>query len=76
MAVTPDDIVQVPIESVTVGDFVVPEPRGSAWRVGKIEREGIDRLGFAVALFAFPDDPTPAMREREGTIVRCIRRPV
>jgi hypothetical protein len=76
VALTPDDIVRVPVESVTEGDFIVPEIQGSAWRVGKVEREGNERLGFAVALYAFPDDPDPVVREREGTFVKCIRRPL
>jgi len=76
MALTPDDIVRVPIESVAEGDFIVPETRGSAWRVGRVEREGDDQHGFAIAIYKWPDDGLPAIREREHTTIQCIRRPV
>ena len=75
MVLTPDDSVRAPIESITVGDFIVPETGGSAWRVGKTDREGDDRLGFAIAIYKWPDDQTAAVRGREGTTIQCIRRP-
>jgi hypothetical protein len=43
MALTPDDIIRVRIQSVTVGDFIVPETPGGVWRVGRVEREGNTR---------------------------------
>ncbi|OBJ84429.1 hypothetical protein A9W97_20670 [Mycobacterium gordonae] len=61
---------------MTEGDFIVPETRGSAWRVGRVEREGDEQHGFAIAIYKWPDDELPAIREREGTTIHCIHRPV
>lgn len=74
MALTPDDIFRISIESVTEGDFIVPETQCSAWRVGRVEREGDDQHGFAIAIYKWPDDGLPAIREREGTTIQCSRR--
>lgn len=72
------DEIQVPIESVHVGDAVITTVfgRDHAWPVAKKVREGDSQFGSVYALYKHADDPTPAIREPEGMFIRVIRRPI
>lgn len=72
------DETQAPIETVRSGDIAITTSHTGdhAWRVSKVRCEGDSRSGSVYALYKFTDDPTPAIREREGTLIRVIRRPL
>ncbi|WP_162562260.1 hypothetical protein [Mycolicibacterium iranicum] len=71
-------IVELPIETLVKGDFFVPETGNPSldqpWLISRIDREGNERLGLVRALYKWPDDQAPAVRQREGTLVKCIRK--
>lgn len=65
----------VPIELAHVGDAAISTVFGRdyAWPIAKKVCEGISQVGSVYALYKFADDPTPAIRETEGTLIRIIR---
>lgn len=72
--ITSDSIETVPIQTVTVADFYVPN-EGQVWRVERVERVEHPKVGVVYELYKGKDEPSPAITEREGTKIRCIRRP-
>ena len=73
-AITPERIEAVLIEAATVGDFYVPSA-GHVWRIDRVGRIEHPKVGVVYELYKHKDDPTRAIHDREGTKVRCIRRP-
>ncbi|GFM21399.1 MULTISPECIES: hypothetical protein [Mycobacteriaceae] len=72
------DEIWVPIESVRMEDAVITTvlDNDHAWRVAKRVCEGDSQAGSVYALYKHADDPTPAIREPEGTLIRVIRKSV
>jgi hypothetical protein len=75
--VQPGDATSIPIEDANIGDWYVPNNNESlevarAWQVAFVKRHIFEDFGAGCELFRSDGD---SVREREGTLISCIRRP-
>jgi hypothetical protein len=75
--IQPGDVTSIPIEDANIGDWCVPNNNeslevGQAWRIAFIKRHIVDDFGAVYELFRSDGD---SIREREGTLISCVRRP-
>jgi hypothetical protein len=73
--IQPGDVTSITIEAANIGDWYVPNNNeslevGRAWRIAFIKRHMPDDFGVVYELFRSDGD---SVREREGTLISCVR---